>query len=53
MENWKHVFPPQFQENRFAYVPFPGSGDFETTALRHSNKLKLENADNLIIPASS
>lgn len=35
-------------------IPFPGSGDFEpVTTLRHSNRLKLENAESLITPASS
>lgn len=46
---------PQIEKNLVhKEIPFPESGDFEpVTTLRHSNKLKLENADNLIIPASS
>jgi len=35
-------------------MPFPESGDLApVTTFRHSNKLKLEYVDNLMIPASS
>lgn len=35
-------------------MPFPKSGDLDpVTTFRHSNKLKLEYVDSLMIPASS